>query len=150
MEDHAPAIRISLLPLAGGLTLACALGAAAGLLLASFMKWEGGPWSAPLTAAAGAACFLLGSILGVIFANAFTGGLVHKLPTAILISSGVRAAIALFDALAIALVFRPDSKTFWFSFLISGLACLAFETRWSLSAIRRATAQHAPATLGAA
>lgn len=150
MDHTQPEIRISLLPLAGGLTVACALGAAASLALATGMGWNGGPWSAPLTAAAGAACFLLGAILGVIFANALTGGLVHKLPTAILISSGVRAGIALFDALAIALVFRPDSKTFWFSFLISGLACLAFETRWSLSAIRRATAQHAPATLGAA
>jgi len=60
---------------------------------------------------------------------------------AILVSSALRAGVALFDGLFVALIFKPDPRTFWVSFLLSGLLCLVLETAWSMLAVRRFNAR---------
>lgn len=90
----------------------------------------------------------MGSAIGVVVFAAATGGMnVRRLPLGMVASSLVRAGIALMDAIAVVLLFSPDVRTFWVTFMLAGLGCLVWETKWSMAAVRRGeTAAHSSPT----
>jgi len=132
--------RLSLLPLMGGLLLAPIGSAAAVFLISHASNWHPAQakWTLLETVAAGAGCWLMGGVIGVVLMSALSNMDARRLPVAVIVASMVRAGIALFDALAIVLLFKPETYSFWSTFLASGLLCLIIETIWSMQSIRRA------------
>lgn len=140
MHDVAsPSDRFTMGPILGGMFVAPVIGATIGFVLALAAGWttEGTAWSVPQTAAAAGACWLMASLIGVVFLALVTGLQARRVATGMIVSSLVRAGIALFDGLAISLVFKPELKVFWSAFLGAGLVCLLFETVWAMTVTRR-------------
>jgi hypothetical protein len=131
--------RFTMGPILGGMFVAPVVGAGVGLALALAAGWttDGTSWTVPQTAAAAGACWLMASLIGVVFLALVTGLQARRVATGMIVSSLVRAGIALFDGLAISLVFKPELKVFWSAFLGAGLLCLLFETVWAMTVSRR-------------
>jgi hypothetical protein len=110
------------------------------LAVAGALNWTTGEhsWSAFQTAAAAAACWMVGGLLGVVVMAAATSLRSRRLAAGMIASSLTRAGIALIDALAVTLLVRPEMKIFWSAFLLAGLSCLVIETLWSMSVLKRA------------
>lgn len=134
-----PASRVSLAPLIGGMLTAPIVGGLLGFGLAITGDWSSptSTWSPLQTVAAAAGCWLMAGLIGLLLTSIISGCHARKIPMAILVASAVRVGIALFDGLLIALMFKPETKTFWGAFLLSGLLCLVAETAWAMLAIRR-------------
>ncbi len=132
--------KVSALPLLVGLGIAPLLASVIGWLLATALSWQPSPagWSLWSIVSAASACWLMGGAIGVVvFAAASGGMLVRRVPLGMVASSLVRAGIALLDAIALMLLVGLEVRTFWLTFMLGGLGCLAWETYWAMSVIRR-------------
>jgi len=131
--------RFSMGPMLAAMFIAPVVGAAAGLAVTATANWTTGEtaWTPYQTVSAAAACWMMGGLIGVVVLALASGMFVRRIAIGIMASSLVRAGIALFDGLAISLVFKPELKVFWSAFLIAGLLCLILETVWAMSTLRR-------------
>ena len=60
----------------------------------------------------------------------------ERLGAAVVVAGAVRMFLALGIGLVLWKGIGADGRTFWTSFLISGLLCLVFETSWGMAASR--------------
>ena len=138
--------RVSLAPLIGGMLAAPMVGGLLGLGLATAGEGRSltSTWTPAQKAGEAVGCWIMAGLIGLLLTSIISGCQARKVPLAILVASAVRVGVALFDGLFVALIFKPDSKTFWASFLLCGLLCLVVETAWSMLAIRRVNAAASP------
>ena len=142
-----------MLPLIAGLVAACLAGTVIGGLAAFAAGW--GPtdatlpattainsaplWSLRHTAIAAGLCWLIAAFMGCLMFFAVTRLQVSKIPAGMLVSSGVRAGLALLNGIGLSLMLPVETRSFWVAFLACGIACLMWETVWSMSALRTAS-----------
>jgi hypothetical protein len=137
-------------PLLGLMLLAPAAGALIGMAISSLAGWsnEASSWNRTQACSAAAACWLMGGLLGIVVMAAISNMAIHRLPVAVIVSSMVRAGVALTDGLVITFMFKPEIRTFWTAFLGAGVLCLVAETWWSMGAIKAAAARVTGAGIG--
>jgi hypothetical protein len=131
--------RFSMGPMLAAMFVAPVIGALGGIGIATIASWttEGSAWTMRQTVSAAAGCWMMGGLIGVVVLALASGMLVRRVAVGMMASSLVRAGIALFDGLAISLVFKPELKVFWAAFLVAGLLCLILETVWAMNLTRR-------------
>lgn len=132
------------MPLFGGMLVAPLLAS----LIVYYVSLQAGwnpadaRWSTLETASAAAACWLMGGLIGLVVLALITNHNIRKLPMGVIASSMIRAGIALFDGVAITLIFNPERFTFWGAILLGGLACLTIETLWAMRTIAQSQANN--------
>ncbi|MFO0832070.1 MAG: hypothetical protein U0637_09520 [Phycisphaerales bacterium] len=133
--------------LAGMYALGAVVGAIAGGGLAAFNGWgaEGGSGSGTLAAsvlAGGSVLVTALAVLGVFRAMRFgmvatqTNPRPSVQPAMLTGMSAARMLGSLVVALGVYLVFKPEGRAFWVSFLLGGLLALMIETAWSVRWLR--------------
>lgn len=138
------------MPLFGGMLVAPLLASLIVYVISMQASWNPADarWSTFETVSAASACWLMGGLIGLVVLALITNHNIRKLPMGIIASSMIRAGIALFDGVAITLIFKPERFTFWGAILLGGLACLTIETLWAMRTIAQFSSNaHQPSQL---
>lgn len=125
---------------------AVVVGAAAAIGLARVRGWAGaaGGMGVDQSAMAGAAGVALGAVIGLSLLWPASSRMPAKFGLMVLASSTVRMLVSLTTAVAALFLASPEVYSFFTALCGAFLLCLAAESIWAVSALRRAQSHIAP------
>jgi hypothetical protein len=143
-SDHPQHATFRTGPLLGLVVGACTAGGLLGVAFAYAAGWANtGLQAVGVAALVSTIVWAGGGVLGVMLLSVNTDHQPAKLPQGVLASSTARMLVALFVGVLLFFLLSLEGRTFWTSFLLSGLLALATETAWAVRTI------NAPRTRGA-
>ncbi len=122
--------------LIGALACACILGGPAGFFCSGLMgsRSEAG---ASQSATLGLVPVVLGCIMSLLLLSPASMRTAARLGPSVVLSSGARSVLALAGGIVIYLVMKPDGTAYFAALLTSAILCLAVESAWGISALKK-------------